>query len=242
MKKAVEFSAFDSAAMLWVFCWIYEVNDDGTFLLVDSGGMSDLLLGSYAFSFDADNSKAYIAKMRVYTDDTFTVLNTDYPAAGSVSIPPTYVSSDADYPTIEETKHGVVYANGAKTGEYRGEDLWQAVDAAYLRSDISVLQDGVTVDGTLVASFPVPSFRDRVDGLLALIGQSSLTDEELDDFTASDWADKPALYAALVVLLDSRGVTQASKDRLKYFFRAIGLEISDGDDAGNSNILLGAAL
>lgn len=45
------------------------------------------------------------------------------------------------------TKHGVAADDG--TGTYRGADLWTAVDASNLARDVSVLQDGSTVVGTL---------------------------------------------------------------------------------------------
>jgi hypothetical protein len=82
-----------------------------------------------------------------------------------------------------------------------------------------------------------------LNAVLTFIGAASLTDLEYDfasgelDDTASD-SDN---YAVLDSILEDRGSVSQSRDRLRYYYIAKGLELGEVD-AAQSNILLGGSL
>lgn len=83
-----------------------------------------------------------------------------------------------------------------------------------------------------------------MDAILAFIGAESLTDEEfayseIDALETEEYST--AVYDALVVVLDARELVSTMRDKLGYYFRAKGVEITT-PTAARSNIFLGAGL
>jgi len=86
--------------------------------------------------------------------------------------------------------------------------------------------------------------RDFLDAILAFIGVASLSDEEFEGLTLTDEEDgyNQATYIALSEVLVSRDAISTSKDRLTYFFKSKGVEVSDSVSTAISNIYIGDAL
>ena len=83
--------------------------------------------------------------------------------------------------------------------------------------------------------------RDFLDGILAFIGTSSLTDDEFDVIEADEEELTTELYTELVSLLDSRESVSSTRSRLTYYFLAAGVEVVE-PSAAQSNIFVGGAL
>lgn len=83
--------------------------------------------------------------------------------------------------------------------------------------------------------------RDFLNGILAFIGATSLTDEEFDALTIDSAAYDVATYEALSCVLVSRESVSTLQDKLYFFFKAKGAEVSQAD-TGKSNIFAGAVL
>ena len=73
------------------------------------------------------------------------------------------------------------------------------------------------------------------------IGATSLTDEEFDALTIEAVNLDVATYEALLAVLDSRELVSNTRDRLRYYYLARGVEVAEVS-AGRSNIFVGAAL
>ncbi len=94
------------------------------------------------------------------------------------------------------------------------------------------------------------TLRQKIDGILALIGQTSQTDQEydlvahFDDGDPVDYNDKPQLYQCMFQVLGNRGATQTALDRLLYFFLSLGADVGDPvpTESMKSNIFMGAVL
>lgn len=82
--------------------------------------------------------------------------------------------------------------------------------------------------------------RELSNQILGFVGSTSLTDAEFT-FGALNASYTPELYAALLGVLDGREGVSNSRDRLRYFFLARGIEVGELA-AKSSNIFLGAAL
>lgn len=83
--------------------------------------------------------------------------------------------------------------------------------------------------------------RDFLNAILTTIGSASLTDQEFDSLTISEFAYDQATYEALLAIMTTRGSVTTEKDRMKYVFLAKGASISD-QDKGSSNIYVGGIL
>ena len=82
--------------------------------------------------------------------------------------------------------------------------------------------------------------RTLADQLLGFVGAVSLTDAE---FTFADLptAYTVELYAALLAVLDGREAVSQTRDRLRYFFLARGIEVGELPTA-KTNIFYGSVL
>lgn len=84
--------------------------------------------------------------------------------------------------------------------------------------------------------------RDFIDAILTTIAASSLTDEEYSEYiTITSQTYTAALYTEILLVLDSREAVSNTRDRLKYFFQARGVEVTTATVA-RSQIYLGADL
>jgi|1185.fasta_scaffold1800725_2 hypothetical protein len=83
--------------------------------------------------------------------------------------------------------------------------------------------------------------RDYLDGILAFIGQESLTDEEFESITLENTDDKIAVYESLLGVLESRGASDVSIARLQHYFLASGVPVVSAPSA-TSNIFMGSPL
>lgn len=89
--------------------------------------------------------------------------------------------------------------------------------------------------------FPGGVIRDILNSILTFIGAENLTDDEFDGLTISAAAYDAITYAALDELLSTRQAVSSQRDRLTFFFKAKGVDISSTDQ-GTSNILIGSVL
>lgn len=76
--------------------------------------------------------------------------------------------------------------------------------------------------------------------LLAFVGAVSLTDAEFT-FGNLDPQYSVELYAALLAVLDGREAVSSTRDRLRYFFLARGIEVGELPSP-NTNIFIGSVL
>ena len=83
--------------------------------------------------------------------------------------------------------------------------------------------------------------RDFINAILSAIGSASLNDEEFEIITIESQTLTKALYLEIMLVLDSRETVSNTRDRLTYYFKARGVEVSE-PSAANSNIFLGADL
>lgn len=81
-----------------------------------------------------------------------------------------------------------------------------------------------------------------IDAILAFIDTASLNDDEFEMITISDLAYTAALYSEILLVLDSRESVSSVRDRLGFYFKARGVEISETPAAGKSQIYLGGSL
>ncbi len=281
VKKSVEFSAYDGMVGLNVKAWIFVVNAAGAFELLESGAMIDLGLGSYGYSFDADTGKTYIAKMRVYTDNTFTTFSDTYPAPGSEIVEPTYFATAVlskkavEFSTYDGQENlnvkCWVYELRPIAGTFNlvaqgaMSELFDGVYAFSFTAEPDkryIARMRVYTDNTFTSlhgTYPAPgsenigstyvltsinlTFRQKVDGLLGIVGQTTLTDDEFAELESS-YDDKTALYLELNELLGERGASEYSLNRLKYLFLGLGasIDVAIENAAKKSNIFMGAAL
>lgn len=83
--------------------------------------------------------------------------------------------------------------------------------------------------------------RDFIDAILAVIGASSLTDEEFGYITVEDETYTAELYTEIILVLDTREAVSNTRDRLTAYFTARGVAVTE-PSAGVSKIYLGDAL
>lgn len=83
--------------------------------------------------------------------------------------------------------------------------------------------------------------RDFLDAILAFIGADSLTDIEFATVTSSTLEYSQTVYDELSAILQSRELVTSTHDRLGYYFKARGVDISEASTA-KSNIFMGAEL
>lgn len=87
--------------------------------------------------------------------------------------------------------------------------------------------------------------RDFLDSILEFIGSESLTDEEFDSLGEGLTADyTKAVYLALKTVLEARESVSGQAKKLKLYFIAKGVDLSDTGAAKtpNSNIFIGSRL
>ena len=83
--------------------------------------------------------------------------------------------------------------------------------------------------------------RDFLNAILSFIGASSLTDQEFSDLEIESYAYDAPTYEALLAVVDARESVSNTRDRLRYYFLARGVSVSESS-AVKSNILVGAVL
>ena len=83
--------------------------------------------------------------------------------------------------------------------------------------------------------------RDFLNAILSFIGTTSLTDLEFAALPIDSAAYNAATYSALSAVLTGRESISTLQDKLFFYFRAKGAEISQAE-TGKSNIFLGSAL
>lgn len=98
-------------------------------------------------------------------------------------------------------------------------------------------------DMTGTLTFVLLTLRDKANAILALIGASSLTDDEWAAFDAAvdEGSTSEEYYAALKSVLDSRGAVSSVMDRLKYYYWSRGVMVDEVVTA-KSNILIGGGV
>jgi hypothetical protein len=151
---------------------------------------------------------------------------------------------DSTDPGVENVKLNVEYEfNGTPlVGEYDGSDRYDALDPEDVRFETEYLSAGVERTGELIG---VPTdARSVTNAILRFIGQETLTDAEwatLDITTATPAAD---VYEELAGLLDARGATDATLERLRLYFEAKGVVIGSEPEreAGSTHIIIGSDL
>lgn len=84
--------------------------------------------------------------------------------------------------------------------------------------------------------------REVINALLAMIGATSLTDNEFNSLTIEVFALDVASYNAVLAVLDSRELVSNTRDRLRYYFLARDVQVGELPAPGSSNILVGFAL
>lgn len=82
--------------------------------------------------------------------------------------------------------------------------------------------------------------RDFLNAILSFIEASSLTNEEFDSLTVSVPEYTKEVYEALLGVLESRESVSNTRDRLRYYFLARGVEVDE--PKGRSNIFVGGVL
>lgn len=83
--------------------------------------------------------------------------------------------------------------------------------------------------------------RDFLDAILEFIGTTSLTDSEWGTITVSTEEYSVDVYTELLAVLDSRESVSDTRDRLRYYFLARGVSVSESDQV-SSNIYVGSSL
>jgi hypothetical protein len=76
---------------------------------------------------------------------------------------------------------------------------------------------------------------------LSIIGAASLTDEEFNSLTIESYGYDVDTYTALLAVVDARELVSNTRDRLRYYFLARGVEVAEST-AAKSNILIGGGL
>lgn len=80
-----------------------------------------------------------------------------------------------------------------------------------------------------------------LNAILSFLGAASLTDVEFDALSIETYGYDAATYNALLAVVDGRESVSDARDRLRYFFLAKGIVISESS-SGKSNILIGFGL
>ena len=85
--------------------------------------------------------------------------------------------------------------------------------------------------------------RDFIDGILTFIGTSTMTDEEFESFTIDSYGyDQETYEAILAMVVAYRDGVSVLPERLKAYFEAKGVAITDPASTANSQIFVGADL
>jgi hypothetical protein len=85
------------------------------------------------------------------------------------------------------------------------------------------------------------ALREFLNAILSFIGTTSLTDNEFDALPIDSAAYNSATYEALAGVLQSRESVSTIKDKLYFYFKARGVEVTEVS-TGRSNIFLGSVL
>lgn len=80
-----------------------------------------------------------------------------------------------------------------------------------------------------------------LNAILAFIDAASLSDEEFDSIDLEDQEYTSVVYDELLAVLDSRETVSNTRDRLRYYFLAKDVEISE-TEAAETNIYAGDVL
>ena len=80
-----------------------------------------------------------------------------------------------------------------------------------------------------------------MDAILAFIGSTSLTNDEFDTIDLESQSYTVECYEALLAVLDSRESVSNARDRLRYYFLARDVSVTE-TSAAKSNILIGGEL
>lgn len=83
--------------------------------------------------------------------------------------------------------------------------------------------------------------RDFIDAILAFIGAASLSDSEFATITQTTQELSVDLYTEILAVVDARESVSNTRDRLRYYFLAGGIEVEESS-AGKSNIYVGSVL
>jgi hypothetical protein len=83
--------------------------------------------------------------------------------------------------------------------------------------------------------------RDFLDAILSFIGAASLSDDEYASIDLDTQAYNVETYEALLTILDAREQVSNLRDRLRYYFLARDVAVSDAA-AASSKILIGDVL
>jgi hypothetical protein len=84
-------------------------------------------------------------------------------------------------------------------------------------------------------------FEAYLNAILSFIGSASLTEEEFDSLTVDSLSSDLEIYAALLSILNARDMVSTQQDRLFWYYKAKGVEVSQPSQA-KSNIFVGATL
>lgn len=83
--------------------------------------------------------------------------------------------------------------------------------------------------------------RDFLDAILSFIGAASLTNDEFNSLDLSVQEYSVEVYEALHAILTAREQVSNLRDKLKYYFLAKGVNVTDAT-AATSKLFLGAVL
>lgn len=83
--------------------------------------------------------------------------------------------------------------------------------------------------------------RDFIDAIFDVIVAASLTDDEFATVTQLAPIYSVGLYTELLAILGSRDLVSNTRDRLRFYFLARGVAVSE-KSTGRSNILVGSVL
>lgn len=85
------------------------------------------------------------------------------------------------------------------------------------------------------------TLREFFNGILTVIGATSLTELEFETLSGSP-GYTIANYEQLAAVVKSRESVSGTLDRLTWYFKSRGVEIGEGETNSASNILIGAVL
>lgn len=85
------------------------------------------------------------------------------------------------------------------------------------------------------------TLREFLNAILGVIGASSLTDGEYSGIDLEGSAFDLETYEALLTVLDSRESMSCTRDRLRFYFLARGVEVPESSP-GKSQIFVGGVL
>jgi hypothetical protein len=158
---------------------------------------------------------------------------------GTYEVPEFPVSTD---PGQSNVKIGVAYTieDVSKLGTYDGSDRFDTLPVEKVLYAEEYLANAVTYTGTLIA--PPTDLRGTVNQILRFTGEPSVTDEEFEDLDITLESTTDELYAALVILLESRDAVSTSVIRLEAYFKAKGITLTIDPPVTSSRIIMGSVL